>query len=93
MRTLQAMDGSFWQTDPPNFGLVYFSISPSLNILLTLVIIIRLILHNGIMIRNVMWGLVSGLHKVIITMPLESCALDIVGPSCTLYRGISKATF
>ena len=57
------------------FGLPYISISMSLNILLTLMIIIRLILHTK-NIRTAMGGTgISGLCMAIITMLFESCAL------------------
>ena len=56
----------------------YFSISLSLNIILTLMIVIRLILHT----RNTRTALgiagIGGLCKTIITMLIESCALYAV---------------
>ena len=56
----------------------YFSISLSLNVLLTLMIIIRLILHA----RNTRTALgitgIGGLCKTIVTMFIESCALYAV---------------
>ena len=59
-------------------GLAYLSISFSLNILLTLMIIFRLILHA----RNTRAALgisgIGGLSKTIITMLIESCALYAV---------------
>ena len=58
-----------------DFGLPYLSISISLNILLTLMIIIRLILHT----RNIRIAMgitgIGGLSKAIVTMLIESCAL------------------
>lgn len=74
-------DGGFWQLTAPNLGLVYFSISLSLNILLTLMIVTRLILHNRMMIRNLVGAraTVSGLRSVVITLLIESCALNAVG--------------
>ena len=66
------VDGGVWS------GLPYYSISISLDILLTLMIITRLILHT----RNVRTALglrgVGGLSKAIITMLIESCALYAV---------------
>ena len=58
------------------FGVPYFSISVSLNVILTLMIVIRLVLHC----RDVCATLgvpsgISGLYKTIITMLVESCAL------------------
>ena len=56
----------------------YFSISLSLNVLLTLMIIIRLILH----VWNTRTALgitgIGGLCKAIVTMFIESCALYAV---------------
>ena len=66
------LSGSIWAVLP------YFSISLSLNVLLTLMIVIRLILHAKT-IRNAM-GIagIGGLCKAIITMLVESCALYAV---------------
>jgi len=71
-------------------GLVYFSISLSLNILLTLMIVIRLILHG----RNIRAATgspagVSGLYKTIATMLIESSAIFAV--SSLLYIGLMAA--
>ena len=59
-------------------GLPYFSISFSLNVLLTSMIVIRLILHT----RNVRKAMgisgIGGLSKAIATMLIESCALYAV---------------
>ena len=58
--------------------LPYFAISLSLNILLTLMIVVRLILHTR-SVRNVMGRTGSGgFFKAIITMLIESCALYAV---------------
>ena len=69
------------------FDLPYFSISLSLNVLLTLMIVIRLILHTRD-IRASMGGTgIGGLYKVIVTMLIESSALYavnsllVLGPS------------
>ena len=61
------------------FGVVHLSISVSLNVLLTLMIVIRLILHA----RNVRTATgtlagISRLYKTISTMFIESCALFTV---------------
>ena len=60
-------------------GLAYFSVSLSLNVLLTLMIVIRLILHT----RNTRNALgiagIGGLCKTVVTMLIESCALYAVG--------------
>ena len=70
-------------------GVQYFLISLSLNILLTLMVVIRLILHA----RNTRSALgiagISGLRKATITMLVESCALYtvslllVIGPWAT----------
>jgi len=58
------------------FGVPYLSISVSLNVLLTLMIVIRLVLH-GRSIRAAPRSAVgiSGLCKTVSTMLIESCAL------------------
>ena len=63
---------SYWVIIP------YFSISLSLNVLLTLMIVIRLTLHaRGV--RTAMGGIGSGgLCKAIVTMFVESCAINAV---------------
>ena len=59
-------------------GLAYLSISFSLNVLLTLMIIIRIVLH----VRNTRAAVgisgIGGLSKAIVTMLIESCALYAV---------------
>ena len=72
-------NSSIWNSVAINFGLPYFSISISLNILLTLLIVARLLLHSR-QIRTAMGapsGL-TGLYKAIITMLVESSALYAV---------------
>ena len=63
---------------PPWSGFPYYSISLSLNIPLTLMIVVRLILHA----RNIRTALegtgIGGLCKAIITMLIESCVLYAV---------------
>ena len=68
------------------FGAPYYSISLSLNIILTLMIVIRLIMHSR-NIRNALGPLaqVSGLYRTIVTMLIESCAL--YGISILLFIG------
>ena len=58
------------------FGVPYILISVSLNILLTLMIVIRLVLH-GRNIRTATGSLagISGLYNAASTMLIESCAL------------------
>lgn len=58
------------------FGMPFYSISPSLNVILTLTIVTRLALHSR-NVRNAMGAMTgtSSLYKAIITMLVESCAL------------------
>ena len=61
------------------FGVPYLSISVSLNVLLTLMIVIRLVLHG----RNIRAATgsaagISGLYNAVSTMLIESCALFAV---------------
>ena len=61
------------------FGVPYFSILISLNVLITLMIVIRLVLHcRDIRATLGVPGGFSGLYKTIITMLVESCALITV---------------
>jgi len=66
-------DSKIWTSLAVNYGLGYFSISLSLNILLTLMIVTRLILHT----RNIM-GAPARVYRAIITMLIESSALYAV---------------
>jgi len=63
----------------PEFSVPYHSISVSLNVLLTLMIVIRLALH-GRNIRTATGSLagINGLYKTIPTMLIESCAIFAV---------------
>jgi hypothetical protein len=72
-------NSSVWNATAIDFGLPYFSISLSLNILLTLMIVTRLVLHS----RNVRTAMgaprgAAGLYKAIVTMLIESCTLYAV---------------
>ena len=74
-------------------GIPYLSISVSLNVLLTLMIIIRLVLHDR-NIRAATWFRVgiSGLYKAVSIMLIESCALFAVSSLVVvvaMVRGIS----
>ena len=71
------------------FGLPYFSIALSLNVLLTLMIVIRLILHTRNARTSTGESGISGLYKVIVTMLIESSALYAV--SSLLVLGPSSA--
>ena len=71
-------DSSLWNAVAIKFGLPYFSISITLNILLTLMIVIRLVLH--IRGSKTATGLteIGGSCKVIATMLIESSTLYAV---------------
>ena len=83
-----------------NFGLSYLSISVSLNVLLTLMIVIRLILH-GRKIRIATGALagISRLYKTISTMFIESCALFsvtsllVIGPLAAVMYGTTTNVY
>lgn len=62
-----------------NFGTPYYSISISLNVLLTLMIVTRLVLYNR-NVRNAMGAPVKarGLYNTAVTILIESCALYAV---------------
>ena len=67
-------------------GLSFYVISVSLNVLLTLMIVIRLILHK----KNIQNAIGTtekpcGLYNAVVTMLVESCALYAV--TCLLYIG------
>lgn len=72
-------DTSYWSTVALNFNFPYFSISLALNVILTLMIVVRLVLHSR-NIRNAVGAPTgtSGLCKAIVTMLVESCALYAV---------------
>ena len=71
-------NNTLWSSVAINFGLPYFSISLSINILLTLMIVVRLVLHS----RNVRAAIemeepsgITGFYKAIVTMLIESSAI------------------
>ena len=59
-------------------GLPYYTISLSLNILLTIMIVIRLAVHTR-NVRNVL-GIrgTGGVYKAVVTMLIESCVISAV---------------
>ena len=66
----------FWIAILRAISIPYFSVSVSLNVLLTLMIVIRLVLHG----RNIRAATgspagISGLYKAVATMLIESSAL------------------
>ena len=62
-----------------NFGKAYYSISLSLDVLLTLTIVARIVLHSR-EFRSAMGSLVkpNRVYKVLVTILVESCALYTV---------------
>ena len=75
-QTAQPHD-KFWSSITVNFGVPYFSISLALNFLLTLMIVVRLVMHSK-NIRNAMGAQATGatgLYKTIATVLIESSAL------------------
>ena len=77
-RSCQPNSG-FWDSITIYFGLSYLSISVSLNVLLTLMIVIRLVLHS----RNIHAAIgvpsgLTGLYKAVVTMLVESSAIYAV---------------
>jgi len=77
-----------------NPTLPYFSISLSLNVFLTLMIVIRLFLHSR-NVRAIMGASVgiSGFHKTIITMLIESCALYAVSSLLVIGNSSSRISY
>ena len=75
-----SQDSGNWSSFDVPFTVACFSISVALNALLTLLIIVRLILHSRNM-RSAMGttGGASGLYKTIVTMLVESSALYTIG--------------
>lgn len=69
-----------------DFGAPYYSISLALNVLLTLMIVVRLIIHSKD-VRSALGSLVTvgGLYRTVVVMLVESCALYAV--SFILYIG------
>jgi len=83
-QTWQATDG-IWDAVVIDFGLPYFSISISLNVILTLMIVIRLVLHSKDIHATLgAPGGISGLYKAIITMLIESSALYAVNSALVI---------
>ena len=75
-QTAQPHDG-FWSSVTTNFGVPYFSISLAINVVLTLMIVIRLVMHSR-NIRNAMGAQATGttgLYTTINTVLIESSAL------------------
>jgi hypothetical protein len=70
---------SLTTTFSASVGIPYFSILASLNVLLTIMIALRLVLHDR-STRTTMGALAgtSGIYKAIVTMLVESCALYAV---------------
>ena len=75
----QSLGLTTWAAILTRFGVPYFSVSVSLNVLLTLTIVIQLALRSR-NIRNATKSPtgISGIHRAIATMLIESCALFAV---------------
>lgn len=85
-KTMQPGSGIKNPSSVFKFGVPYFSISVSLNVILTLVIVVRLVLH----IRNIRRAIGAAAggsrsYKTIVTMLVESSAIYFV--SSLLYTG------
>ena len=70
------------------FGIPYLSISVSLNVLLTLMIVVRLVLHGTGSPAGI-----SGLYKAASTMLIESCALFAVSSLVVVGALVGAGTF
>lgn len=83
--TLQPELLEHWTFVGARVATAYFSVSLSLNILLTLIIIARLLPHNGV--RSTMGAShgVGAFYRSIVTILVESCALYAI--SLLLYLG------
>lgn len=68
-----------WGFVTEDLELPYFSISLSLNIILTILIAGRLILHSRNIRRAVGSSTQGGLYKTVVTMVVESCVLYAIG--------------
>jgi hypothetical protein len=80
MILVSSAGGWAFRADAPiDFSIPYGSVSVALNILLTLMIVIRLILH-GRKVRAAMGAPagISGLYKTVVTLLIESSALYAV---------------
>lgn len=73
---------SYWNTSVVCFGFLYITVSLSLDVLLTLMIAVRLILHHR-MVRTAIGepSTIIGLSKFAKTVLIESCALSAVSSS------------
>jgi len=86
--------GTFMDDTPvySQYGIPYLSISVSLNVLLTLMIVIRLILHDrSIRAATGSGAGIGGFYKAVSTMLIESCALFAVS-SLVVVVALFRAT-
>jgi len=88
------LNGVVWDCVASNPTMPYLLISIALNDLLTLMVVIRLLLHNR-SIRAIVGALVgiSGLHKTIITMLVESSALYAVSLLLVVGKSSSRIVY
>ena len=68
-----------WNSVVTRLGVPYYSISLSLNVLLTLMIVTRLIRHSRNIRNAIRPAKDKGLYDTVVTMLVESCALYAVG--------------
>ena len=81
IRQATGRDNAIWARYPvkPNFSTIYLAVSASLVTLLTLMILIRLLLHTeNIRAAKGSQSGIGGLYKTVITILIESCALYVV---------------
>ena len=71
-----AQPNGVWGLFPANIGLPYFAISCGLNVLLTLIILVRLVQY-GRNVRSAMGsrGRISGMYRAGLAILIESCGL------------------
>ena len=71
---------SSWTSVAQSFEYPFFAISPSLNILLTLMIVTRLVMHRRNMLNTMgaSVGPSTGFYGALVTILVESCALYAV---------------
>jgi hypothetical protein len=72
-------DCSSWTPGTAKLGIGYFSVTVSLNVLLTLMIVLRLLLHSRL-VRDAMGPITrpSGIYNAVVSMLVESSTLYAV---------------
>ena len=83
--------GYIWNSLAANTGIPYFSISVSLNVLLTLIIVTRLILHSRFLRNGTeSFAKSSGLYSTVITVLVESSAIYAVNSLLLIGPWVAK---